>query len=221
MQRTFFVGDIHGCPKTFEKLVTQKIGLRKNDKLYCVGDYIDRGVDSKGVIDFILELRKMNYQVFTLRGNHEQMLLDASERRDAIPLWLTNGGDATMESFNISSIEEIEPVYLDFFRKTEFFVRTNDFIAAHAGLNFNIDDPVSDKNSMLWIRGFEADKSYLDGRQLIHGHTPLVRERVVSQKFTGVVNIDGGCVYKSVTGMGSLFAIDFYAQKFIEAENID
>lgn len=215
------MGDIHGCSKTFDKLVNDYIGLKKNDELYCVGDYIDRGNDSKGVIDFILELRKNNYHVHTLRGNHEQMLLDAAERRDALSLWLMNGGDTTLDSFNIGSIDEMDPVYMDFFRKTEFFSYTNDYITVHAGLNFNILNPFSDKNSMLWIRGFRTDMSYLNGRLLIHGHTPLEREKIVSQSFSGTLNIDGGCVYKYSEGMGNLFAINFYEQKFIEAKNID
>lgn len=56
MPRIFIIGDIHGCNKTFRKLVLEKIIIRKTDKIYCLGDYIDRGPDSKGVIDFILLL---------------------------------------------------------------------------------------------------------------------------------------------------------------------
>lgn len=221
MQRRFFVGDIHGCFKTFEKLVTKKIDLKKSDELYCVGDYIDRGNDSKGVIDFILELREKNFKIYTLRGNHEQMLLDSTERMDAFSLWLMNGGDATLENFNINTIDELEPVYMDFFRKTECFIQTKDFIAVHAGLNFNIADPLSDKKSMLWIRGFTIDKSYLNGRLLIHGHMPQERDYIMSQKFESPVNIDGGCVYKQMEGLGSLFALDFNEQKLLEVPNID
>lgn len=57
MSRIFAIGDIHGCCKTFKKLILEKIQLTKNDIIYCIGDYIDRGNDSKGVIDFILQLQ--------------------------------------------------------------------------------------------------------------------------------------------------------------------
>ena len=77
MERIFAIGDIHGCSKTFKKLLLDKIKINKSDTIYCVGDYIDRGEDSKGVIDFILDLRAEGYTIHTLRGNHEQMLLDS------------------------------------------------------------------------------------------------------------------------------------------------
>ena len=221
MNRIFFIGDIHGCSKTFRKLVTERIGIRKTDLLYCVGDYIDRGNDSKGVVDFILELRKKNFQVYTLRGNHEQMLLDSGSGYYSFSLWLMNGGDRTLESFNINSIDELKPVYADFFRGTEYFIEEKDFIAVHAGLNFNIDDPLSDLHSMLWIRDFDVDRLYLKDKILIHGHTPLDTDIIKSQRFESPLNVDGGCVYKYNEGLGSLFAFDFYERKFIEVRNID
>ena len=221
MNRIFFIGDIHGCSKTFRKLVTERIGIRKTDLLYCVGDYIDRGNDSKGVVDFILELRKKNFQIYTLRGNHEQMLLDSGSGYYSFSLWLMNGGDRTLESFNINSIDELKPVYADFFRGTEYFIEEKDFIAVHAGLNFNIDDPLSDLHSMLWIRDFDVDRLYLKDKILIHGHTPLDTDIIKSQRFESPLNVDGGCVYKYNEGLGSLFAFDFYERKFIEVRNID
>jgi serine/threonine protein phosphatase 1 len=221
MNRIFFIGDIHGCSKTFRKLVTEEIGIRKTDLLYCVGDYIDRGNDSKGVVDFILELRKNNFKVHSLRGNHEQMLLDSGSGYYSFSLWLMNGGDKTLESFSINSIDELKPVYADFFRGTEYFIETKDFIAVHAGLNFTIDDPLSDKHSMLWIRDFEVDRSYLKDKILIHGHTPRDTGFIKSQRFESPLNVDGGCVYKNNEGMGSLFAFNFYERNFIEVKNID
>ncbi len=221
MNRIFFIGDIHGCSKTFRKLVAERIGIRKTDRLYCVGDYIDRGNDSKGVVDFILELRKKNFQIYTLRGNHEQMLLDSGSGYYSFSLWLMNGGDRTLESFNINSIDELKPVYADFFRGTEYFIEEKDFIAVHAGLNFNIDDPLSDLHSMLWIRDFDVDRLYLKDKILIHGHTPLDTDIIKSQRFESPLNVDGVCVYKYNEGLGSLFAFDFYERKFIEVRNID
>ena len=67
MDRIFFIGDIHGCSRTLRKLVNEVIGIRKSDRIYFVGDYIDRGSDSKGVIDFLLELMESRYRITTLR----------------------------------------------------------------------------------------------------------------------------------------------------------
>ncbi|MFW6328129.1 MAG: metallophosphoesterase family protein [Bacteroidota bacterium] len=220
-KRRFFIGDIHGCARTFREMVTEKIGLKKEDELYCVGDYIDRGPDSKGVIDFILELRKNNYNVFTLRGNHEQMLLDAFNGGDALLLWNINGGGTTLESFEIDSLSEMSKRYQDFFQNTELFISSDDFIVVHAGLNFNTAHPLTDKQSMLWIRDFPVDYDYLAGRLLIHGHTPMPRDFILSQKIKSPLNLDAGCVYTGRGNMGSLVALDFERKQMIEVPNVD
>jgi serine/threonine protein phosphatase 1 len=221
MERVFIIGDIHGCSKTFRKLISDEIAIRKKDIIYCVGDYIDRGNDSKGVVDFILELRKSKYQVQTLRGNHEQMLLDSENSISARALWKMNGGNTTLRDFNVSSISELDPVYHDFFASTEFYAETDHFFLVHAGLNFNAPDPLEDKYSMLWTRDFQVDESYLDGKILIHGHTPASRDYIRFQEFKSPFNIDGGCVYGNIEGLGSLFALDFFEQKLLEVPNID
>ena len=91
MTRIFVIGDIHGCCNTFKKLLLEKLGIQKPDKIYCVGDYVDRGNDSKGVIDFIINLRGKGYRIYTLRGNHEQMMLDSTIDQERLYLWLKNG----------------------------------------------------------------------------------------------------------------------------------
>ncbi len=68
MPRIFVIGDIHGCSNTFKKLLLAKISIKKTAKIYCIGDYIDRGNNSKAVIDFILKLRKNGFHIHTLRG---------------------------------------------------------------------------------------------------------------------------------------------------------
>lgn len=221
MKRKFFIGDIHGCSKTFRKLITGKLDVRKTDEIICVGDYIDRGPDSKGVVDFILELRQQNFNICTLRGNHEQMLLDSSKDQASFNLWIVNGGNTTLSSFNISGTHELDPEYRDFFEQTKFYVQGEDFIAVHAGLNFETGNPFSDKESMLWIRDSIVDHSFLNGKILIHGHTPREADFIMSQQFEGPLNIDGGCVYKGYDGMGNLFALDFCNKKMISVKNID
>jgi serine/threonine protein phosphatase 1 len=130
----------------------------------------------------------------------------------AIPPW---------KVLNAGSADELAPEYTEFLRQTKYFIQTDDFIAVHAGLNFSAADPLKDKDSMLWIRDYQVDRLYLDGRLLIHGHTPERRDFIRSQKFESPFNIDGGCVYKHTKGMGSLFALNFYEQKLLEVPNID
>lgn len=221
MGRVFMIGDIHGCSKTFRKLVLSNINIKKSDKIYCLGDYIDRGPDSKGVIDFILELRVKGYKVHTLRGNHEEMLMNSLNDERAKEHWINNGGDATLNSFNLNFINKINPYYLNFLKRTKYYIKTKDFIVVHAGLNFSIENPLLDKKAMLWIRNFKSDDKYLNGKKVVHGHTPIHRDDLISQNLNSVINIDGGCVYKDRDGLGSLFALDFKEGKLIEARNID
>lgn len=221
MSKIIAIGDIHGCSKTFEMLLRDKIKINKSDKIYCLGDYIDRGPDSKGVIDIILDLRKKGFHIHTLRGNHEQMMLISGESEKRWEHWIRNGGEATLKSFRIHSLNEMEPKYLQFFRRTKYIIRNKKFVFVHAGLDFSLPHPFEDKNSMLWIRNFEVPKNKLQGQLLIHGHTPKTLKEISEQNFISPFDIDGGCVYKSKAGMGFLVAFDATNQKIIAQENID
>jgi serine/threonine protein phosphatase 1 len=221
MARVFIIADIHGCCKTFKKLILEKISIKKSDKIYCLGDYVDRGPDSKGVIDFILKMRKKGYKIHTLRGNHEEIMLNSINDEKSFLHWTKNGGDKALASFKIDSIKKLKPVYLNFIKRTKFYIETKDFILVHAGLNFSIENPLSDKEAMLWIRNFTVNKDYLKGKILIHGHTPKTRGEIISQKFESTINLDGGCVYMQGEGFGSLFALNFYERELIEVRNID
>lgn len=221
MSRTFIIGDIHGCCKTFKKCVLEKINIKKSDKIYCLGDYIDRGPDSKGVIDFILKLRQEGYKIHTLRGNHEELLLNSGYDKKSFLNWTRNGGNKTLSSFKIDSISKLSPIYINFFKRTKFWIETKDFMLTHAGLNFIIENPLCDKYSMLWERNFIVNNNYLKGKILIHGHTVLSREVILSQKFESPYNLDGGCVFKKRMDAGILFALNFYERQLIEVKNID
>ena len=92
MSRYLAIGDIHGCSIALNTLLNF-IELRDDDIIITLGDYVDRGPDSRAVIDLVLDLDR-NYQLQPLCGNHEVMLLDARARASWLRLWLENGGDA-------------------------------------------------------------------------------------------------------------------------------
>lgn len=220
MPRVFAIGDIHGCSKTFKRLLLEKIQIRKSDKIYCIGDYVDRGKDSKGVIDFIINLRKQGYQIHTLRGNHEQMMLDAPLSEIKMKHWLKNGGAETMKSFRLKSLNEIAPEYLSFLKRTKFYIKTKKFIFVHAGLNFSKSNLFEDKDAMLWLRDFPSNQPVLDSQILIHGHTPKSLDIILSQH-GNCFNIDGGCVFKQHSHLGKLVALNLGENKYIVINNID
>lgn len=221
MGRVFAIGDIHGCSKTFRKLLLEEIQIQKTDQIYCVGDYVDRGPDSRGVIDFIFELKEQKYEVHTLRGNHEEMLLKSSRTSRDFDLWVLNGGMSTLKSFGLSSAGQLDHRYRDFFRETKYFIETNECIFVHAGLNFRNKDPFEDKHAMLWTRNFPVDQEKLRGKWLIHGHTPQSAGFILSQPFESPFNIDGGCVYKEYPEYGNLVALNVSEKKVLMVRNAE
>ena len=221
MNNKYAIGDLHGCSKTFRKLVTEVIRLEKSDELYCLGDYVDRGPDSKGVIDFILELRENGYSVHTLRGNHDQMMMDASRNEESLKDWLRNGGSNTLKSFNVHKYEELDSKYKRFFYETQFYFETENYILVHAGLNFRYDDPFEDKHAMMWIRGFTVDEKKLAGRIIVHGHTPLPWDIIQKQLGENIIGIDAGCVYPNLTGFGYLVAFNLTTGEFFAEKNCE
>lgn len=220
MKRTFAIGDIHGCIKTFEKLLFDKIQIQKADNIYCIGDYIDRGKNSKEVIDLILQLNRDGYQIYTIRGNHEQMMLDAIANEAAMNTWMMNGGKITMQSFGIESLNDLPEIYVCFLKQTEFYLKTEEYIFVHAGLNFEIENIFEDSDAMLWVRDFSTVQPALGNKLLIHGHTPETLKYILNQK-GNCINIDGGCVYIHRKHFGNLVAIDLNERKFISLSNCE
>lgn len=220
--RQFAISDIHGCLSTFKALL-QKIDLKKEDDLFLLGDYIDRGKDSKGVIDHIWHLQEEGFRVHCLRGNHEQMMLDSKIYGAKEPMWLRNGGLQTVESFPHSVVSKD---YYDWIISLPYYFDIQDYLLVHAGFNFRDRTPLDDKQAMMWIRDWyrELDKKWLDGRIIIHGHTPtrrpILEERLQNIIETPIVNVDCGCYYDK-EGLGFLAAFDLDKQSYIFQKNIE
>ena len=152
MTRQIAIGDIHGCLNTF-KAMLDKIQLSTSDELILLGDYIDRGWSSKGVIKHIKKLQSTGYNVTALRGNHEQMLIN--DYTDTVEKdYKKLGDDRFLESFGISSLKELHVEYVDFCKNLPFYHQIDKYILVHAGLNFDHDDPFSQKEDLIWIRNW-------------------------------------------------------------------
>ncbi|MDQ3290422.1 MAG: metallophosphoesterase, partial [Bacteroidota bacterium] len=215
---------MHGCAKTFRYLVEEGIKLQSTDQLFLLGDYIDRGPDSKGVIDFILELRARGIAVTTLMGNHELMLLESIKSDKYLPTWMRNGGLATLASFKAKQVTDIPATYLNFFNQLQYFVELDDYLLVHAGFNFQSPNPFTDYESMVWIRNFRLDKQFTNGRRIVHGHTPTGANQIkhsVTRPIFPVINIDGGCVYNVSPGLGKLVALNLDTLELTMENNRD
>lgn len=225
MDRHFAISDIHGCARTFRKLVLEVINLSKEDTLYLLGDYINKGPDSKGVIDFIFELQQSGYKVKCLRGNHEQYLINGLNYLWEEIAFQNRGGRETLQSFGVDSIHDIPEKYLNFIKSLLFYIETKHYLLIHAGLNFDLDDPYKDDFSMLNIRKMEVDLKKTGNKKIIHGHVPISHldiEKTLT--FLGNhISIDGGCVYSHIHALSHLVALEIqtrlrYLQKNIEIE---
>jgi serine/threonine protein phosphatase 1 len=219
--RRFVIPDIHGCCRTFRRLVEEGIGLARGDELYLLGDMIDRGPDSKGVLDFIFELREQGFTVKGVMGNHEDMCLRADEGLELMELWILNGGLATLRSFDAEFPGDIPLRYLALLYSLPNYILLEDFVIVHAALNFDLADPFADAQAMLWQRECIVDPARIGGRRLVSGHTPVTREQLAASLKGDRILIDNGCVFAGRAGLGSLTALDLDSLQVTYQVNID
>jgi serine/threonine protein phosphatase 1 len=150
-----------------------------------MGDYVDRGPDSMGVVDYLLTLRGRHT---FLMGNHERMFLDFLQGKERF-LFLYNGGEATLESYG--GVGEIPAVHLAFLNRLLPYYETDDYLFVHGGIRPGIPLQDQDPKDLLWIR--EEFYAY-PGRYpktVVFGHTPM-REVLMEEDRIG---IDTACVY--------------------------
>ncbi len=222
MQRTFIIGDIHGCYNTFCELIYKKCGINKQDEIFLLGDYIDRGPYSKEVIDEILSIKKNGFNIKPLMGNHEYMLLRAIESIEMLELWYQNGCQTTLKSFQIDHPKQLNINYLSFFQNLQYYYLLDNYVIVHGGLNFNIENPFNDLESMIWERNKSVDLTKIGGRKLIVGHTPKNLDEIRSSINSDIVYLDGGCVYAGrYFGFGYLVALEINSLELIVQKNID
>jgi serine/threonine protein phosphatase 1 len=212
-ERLLAIGDIHGCFNKLKALIEEKIVLRKQDKIVFIGDYIDRGNQSKEVVDFLIHLQEEKYEIILLMGNHEAMLLDALNDEESVSKWIQNGGNETLLSFGVNSLKSLNSKYIKFFKELKPYYSAGNFLFVHAGFNDSIENPFTDTYQMLWSRNEIYNHPLLLNKIIIHGHTPITEkqcQQLIALKKT-TINIDTGCVYSGYSGYGHLTALDLYS----------
>ncbi|MFK7808588.1 MAG: metallophosphoesterase family protein [Saprospiraceae bacterium] len=198
--RQFAISDIHGCASTFKTLLN-RINFSTTDELYLLGDYIDRGPDSKGVIDHIWDLQKSGYRVFCLKGNHEEMMVNALTDTHYGNSWLRHGGMETLESFDAYHIKEVPETYITWMRELPHYKEVGNYLLVHAGLNCHEQNPLEDEHAMIWIRRWyqSLDREWLGDRIIVHGHTPIPKTEIIEMakylKELPILDIDAGCTF--------------------------
>ena len=237
MRKDWVIPDVHGYSKTLVALIREKIKPTRNDGLFFLGDYIDRGPDSKGVMDFIMSLQEDEYDVTVLRGNHEDYLLklhekhmqprkwyDISLRNKLKHEWFRYGGRETLKSFQVSDVSDIPDRYIQWMHKLVYFHELNSHILVHAGLNFELDDPLKDTHAMLWAKEFKVIPEKIGFKKVIHGHVPVSLDFIdllAKGDNFHFIDLDNGVYMPEKDGFGNLVAMEIHTRELVIQPNVD
>ena len=192
--RVIVIGDIHGCLDMVKRLIDKIDWQPDKDRLIFLGDYIDRGENSKGVVDFILALTRCSSRVECLIGNHEALFLDYLNGRDR-RLFLSNGGWLTVEGYLAEKSEEdgplVPPDHMSFYLSLKTYIELEDYYIVHAGFKPGVTIKDQQQTDMIWIRDQFIYTNYDFGKRVIFGHTPFDEPFIMENK----IGLDTGAVY--------------------------
>ncbi|EKS27746.1 metallophosphoesterase family protein [Afipia felis] len=204
--RIYAIGDIHGRVDLLrDKLAAIDADLAArpgvNPLRIFIGDYIDRGPDSRGVIDTLVELGRRESCVF-LRGNHEAILLDFPHNPKLMSAWRSVGGIETLASYGIASSPDPDPTealqlantfertlpesHRDFYRKLVISHAAGDLYFVHAGVRPGVPLEAQSVADRIWIRHEFLNHEGLFEKLVIHGHTPAPEPEIRPNR----INID-------------------------------
>jgi len=213
----YAIGDIHGClnqlTSLHKKILTNDKFKVKEDLLIYLGDYIDRGLKSKQVIDQIIKIKNEKIKTIHLMGNHEEFMVNfLFNKSNNIKNWLKFGVDQTFKSYGIEIVEFIKDGFediiidklrdillekmssehIDFFKSLKTSFSSEKYLFVHAGIDPNKKLTEQTKEDYLWSRSdIFFDKDFKAEKIIVHGHTP--EENIVNYPFR--INIDTGCFF--------------------------
>ncbi len=198
--RLFVVGDVHGCRAELETLL-DGLPLARGDHVAFVGDYIDRGPDSAGVVDVCLALeRRSDVTTTFLKGNHEDMCLAYLGHPGRWgEAWLGNGGAAALRSYGVdphagarAAAAALPPEHVAFFERLVPSLVVDGWLIVHAGVRPDRSWADQDEEDLYWIREEFILRPHGLPQTIVFGHTP---HRQVFVDLPYKIGIDTGCVY--------------------------
>ena len=200
----YAIGDVHGCLSQLRALeaaiASDAAGIAGAKWMVTLGDLVDRGPDSAGVIAHVLAPAPPGFTRICLRGNHEQMLLDFLADPDANGLWLAQGGEETLKSYGVrralrsssraAALAKKMPVaHREFLETLPVLLTAPGWAFVHAGLRPGVALDRQDDKDLIWIRGPFLDGPPIPGLRVVHGHTLVDEPEVLLAR----INIDTGC----------------------------
>jgi serine/threonine protein phosphatase 1 len=207
--RIYAIGDLHG---RFDLLEAMADKIRDDLRALppagsaievFIGDYIDRGPQSREVVEWLIETRPLGNERICLLGNHEDMLLEALADPSGLANWLYNGGGATLASYGVTELPSsplamhaacvaaIPPRHRAFFAALPRTVEFGSYFFVHAGVDPSRPLGEQDPHDLVWIREPFLYSSVDFGRIVVHGHTPVVEPDIRTNR----INIDTGAVF--------------------------
>lgn len=183
--RIYAIGDIHGRSDLMDELhgrIVADAAARPaaHCRIVYLGDYVDRGPDSRGVIERLLAPAPDGFERVALLGNHEAMLLDALADRYAADHWLRNGGGATLQSYGLPAasstlafLRALPRLHRGFLERLALSHRAGAYHFVHAGIEPGVPLDAQPREALIWIRGRFLDSTADHGAVVVHGHTPV------------------------------------------------
>ena len=207
----YAITDIHGGNLTFQALL-RKIDLRHSDRLFLLGDYVDRGPDSIGVLETICTLMSAGYDIRPLRGNHDEMLLQTvvNNNYEYSESYYQAFGKNTLFTAGINDFNSFPSKYLNLIESMPYIHVEPDYVFVHAGLNMKVSDPIKNTENidMIWNRCNSVEIRKLGGRQLVTGHMIRMLDDIRRSICSAHICLDNGAFTRQQPEMGNLVALN-------------
>lgn len=207
--RVIAIGDIHGHSSIL-KVVLDSINPQPEDTFVFLGDLVNRGPNSKGVIEQVLELKKI-CNVNVILGNHEEMILAAfAGGKSEVNFWKKFGGIQTLASYRAEEVRGIDRNHLLFIAEFRDYLETEDYIFVHAGCDPDLPLHQNSQDILRWNKLSKKIKPHMSGKIVVCGHT--AQKKILN--LGHLICIDTGC---GIWEGGRLSAVDLVSGKIWQA----
>ncbi len=186
--RHLAIGDIHGDLRAFDRLI-EFVGPTRDDLVVTLGDYVDRGLDSAGVLDRLCELQT-RLRLVAIRGNHDQLMLASRGEPDELEVWKNLGGDATLASYPDDSLENVPSRHWALLEALSDYHETDTHLFVHAHVDPDEDLDQQDRYTLHW-RPLSLAQPHRSGKVVVCGHTPQESGRPANLGHTVCVDTHG------------------------------
>lgn len=228
----FAIGDVHGRADLLKAMHAQIRAELMRDRpadwrIIHLGDYVDRGPDSRGVLQFLIDRVGEDPRVIALKGNHDEGFENFLGGRPGFRIFTDNGGEATCRSYGVAAdfatadaIERtrvqmeaaVPAAHVAFLRGLPTSVEFGDFYFCHAGIRPGVPLGAQDPQDLMWIRNAFLDYPELHPKVVVHGHTPHTEAQILANR----VNVD---TLAYASGRLTALVVDGAEKRMLEAES--